>query len=126
MTRPHSDLRACDVIAIADSREQLPLTLHLPTERGTLLCGDYSVKNLEHLIAIERKGLEDCLSCVGRERERFERCIDRMRAYETRVIVIEATWGIIELGQWRSQLKPTQVKAALYLLDAKRHAHPRR
>ncbi len=110
----HSDLRTEDVCAIVDTREGLPLDLLLPSEVATLATGDYSIKGLEHRICVERKSLPDALMCVGRERERFEACIKRMQAYEVRVLVVEASWGTIELGQWRSQLKPTQVKAALY------------
>ncbi len=108
------DLEIGDIFAVRDAKEQAPLDLLLPTVDGSLYTGDYSIKNLEHLICIERKSFPDAISCCGRERDRFERCIQRMRGYEVRVLVIEATWGMIELGQWRSQLKPTQVKAALY------------
>lgn len=118
MTRAHSDLRIEDVCAVIDTREQRPLTLLIPSRVGTLACADYSVCGLEHRIAVERKELSDLLACVGRERDRFEACVKRMQAYETRALVIEASWGSIEMGQlggeWRSQLKPTQVKAALY------------
>jgi DNA excision repair protein ERCC-4 len=113
-THPHSDLRPEDITAVIDTREQAPLDLLLKTERATLACADYSVAGLEHLIAVERKSLPDLLMCVGRERTRFDACIKRMQSYEVRVLVVEASWGSIALGQWRSQLKPTQVKAALY------------
>lgn len=108
------ELEPADVTAICDTREQAALDLLLPTEVGTLKTGDYSVKGLEHVICVERKSLADLVMCCGRERERFEACVQRMRAYETRVLVIEASWGAIELGQWRSQLKPNHVKGTLY------------
>lgn len=88
--------------------------MFLRTEIATLACADYSVKGLSHQIAVERKNLDDLLGCVGRERDRFEACIKRMQGYEVRALVIEADWGTIERGVWRSKLKPTQVKAALY------------
>lgn len=112
--RPHADLRPEDITAVIDTREQTPLDLLIPSVVGTLPVSDYSVRGLEHLVAVERKSLPDLLACVGRERDRFDACIKRMKSYEVRVLVIEAGWGAIELGQWRSQLKPTQVKAALY------------
>ena len=118
MTRAHSELRPEDVTCVIDSREQTPLALLMPWERGTLAAGDYSVKGLEHRVTVERKSLSDALACVGRERDRFEACVKRMQAYETRALVIEASWNTIETGpadpRWRSQLKPTQVKAALF------------
>ena len=114
MSRGHADLRVEDLCAIVDTREQAPLDLFLPSEVGKLAAGDYSIKGLEHRICVERKSLPDALMCVGRERDRFDACIKRMQAYEVRALVIEASWGTLEMGQWRSQLKPTQVKAALY------------
>lgn len=113
MTRAHSDLRVEDITAICDTREQAPLDLSIKTVVGKLSTADYSVVGLEKRVAIERKSLPDLLRCVGRERDRFESCVMRMRAYEMRAIVIEASWGAIRLGQWRSQLTPKHVLAAL-------------
>ena len=62
------------VVAIVDTREQRPLNLApLRTEAGTLVTGDYSVKGLVEVVAIERKSLPDLLACIGQERERFDR-----------------------------------------------------
>lgn len=103
----HKDLRIEDVTAIADSREQLPLDLTpMRAVRETLTTGDYSIKGLEHCIAVERKSLADLIGCVGVHRERFEREIQRLLAYETRAIVVEASWSALELGQWRSAVSP--------------------
>lgn len=111
----HKDLRPEDICAVIDTREQTPLDLApLRAITGTLATGDYSVCGLEHLIALERKSLQDLVMCVGQERDRFEKELLRLRSYETRAIVIESSWGAIALGQWRGQIKPTQVKAALY------------
>lgn len=110
-------LQHSDIIAVIDSREQLPLSLEpLKTVRGTLVSADYSVKGLEQSVAIERKSLPDFLGCVGRERERFEKEIQRLLAYETRAIVVEATWNELEAGlwlsgthyKWRSKITPGQ------------------
>ena len=91
------------VVAIRDSREQLPLDLSpLKMVSGTLATGDYSVAGLEQSVSIERKSLPDFLGCVGRERERFEKEIQRLLAYETRAIVVEATWNELEAGLWLS------------------------
>ena len=110
----HIDLRTEEIIAICDTREQAPLDLLLTTEVSKLYTGDYSVRGLENLVCIERKSLPDLLGCVGRDRDRFDKCIMRMRGYEVKILVVEAHWSSIILGQWRSTLKPTQVKAALY------------
>jgi DNA excision repair protein ERCC-4 len=114
MPRPHIDMEMTDFTAVCDTREKAPLDLLVPTIVKTLPVADYSIVGLETKVAVERKSLDDLLMCVGRERERFDRCIRNMRGYEVRVLVVETGWASIELGQWRSQLKPTQVKAALY------------
>ncbi len=100
--------------AIVDSREQKPLDLSpLRSEVGTLVTGDYSVKGLEHVIAVERKSLHDLLACVGRDRARFEREIRRLPAYPTRVLVVESTWAKIEAGGWRSRITPAAAMGSL-------------
>jgi ERCC4-type nuclease len=107
-------LKPESLVAICDTREQNPLDLApLQVERGTLATGDYSIRGLEHVIAIERKSLDDLLSCCGCERERFEREVQRLLAYPVRALVVESTWGAVEIGQWRSRLSPAQVEASL-------------
>lgn len=102
------------VFAIVDSREQLPLILDpLQTEIGTLPTGDYSLKGLEHVVCIERKSLDDLLGCVGSDRERFEREVQRMLSYPVRVLLVESTWPEIELAQWRSKLTSEHVIGSL-------------
>lgn len=93
--------------AIIDTREQDPWELSpMRTEVGTLPTGDYSLRGMENSIAIERKSLPDFLSCVGRNRERFEREVQRLLAYPTRALVIESTWYEIETGNYKSEVHP--------------------
>ena len=102
------------VVAIIDSREQLPLCLEpLKTEIGALPTGDYSLKGLEHVICIERKSLDDLLGCVGCDRERFDREVQRMLSYPVRVLLVESSWQEIEHPQWRSKLTSDQVIGSL-------------
>ena len=101
-------------VILIDSREQDPLVFaHLPSERSTLDTGDYSVKGLTHLVACERKSLDDLLGCVGRERDRFRRELQRLRAYRFRMLVIEASAADLERGEWRSHLLPAHVLGSL-------------
>jgi DNA excision repair protein ERCC-4 len=105
-----AELSTEQVVAVIDSREQTPLDLSpLRMETGTLATADYSVKGMTDRIAIERKSLPDYLACIGGERERFERELMRLRAYETRAVVIEADWSHIEAGGWRSSVTPAAV-----------------
>lgn len=102
------------VTAIVDTREQTPLDLSpLLVRVGTLDTGDYALAAAPDSIRIERKSLDDLLGCVGRDRERFEREVMRLLAYPVRVLLIESTWAEIELGQWRSKVKPEQAIGSL-------------
>lgn len=112
--RAHSEPNPDDFCAIVDTREQLPLSLAPLRQRvGTLDTGDYSVAGLEHVVRVERKGLQDLVACCGRERERFERELVRLKGFEARLIVVEATWGQLQLGQWQGDIKPTVVMGSL-------------
>jgi ERCC4-type nuclease len=109
-----AELRPTDVVAVVDTREQLPLDLKpLQVVMGTLATGDYSIKGLESIIAIERKSLSDLLACIGRERERFDREVQRLLAYHTRAIVVESTWLDIERGGWSSRITPAAAVGSL-------------
>jgi len=102
------------ITVIIDTREQRPLTLDpLSTTAGTLDTGDYSLVGCEHVVRIERKSLDDLLGCVGRDRERFDREVQRLIAYPVRVLVVEASWSDIELGQWRSKVTVDAVLGSL-------------
>ena len=92
--------------AIIDTREQRPLELEMPVEVGTLDTGDYSIKGMRDLIAVERKELGDLISCMTSGRERFERELQRLKAYPCRVVVVEASWQDLEAGNYRSQINP--------------------
>ena len=97
-----------------DTREQLPWKFeNLQTKPGTLDTGDYSIRGLEHLVAVERKSLDDLLACVGRERARFRRELQRLRAYRFRLLIIEADAATPWTGDWRSALKPAHVIGSL-------------
>ncbi len=102
------------VTAIIDTREQTPLDLSpLRSVAGTLPTGDYSVVGLEAIVAVERKSQGDMLACIGCERERFEREVQRLLAYSVRALVIESTWAEFEAGGWRSKIKPASAIGSL-------------
>ena len=108
-----------NVIAIIDSREQTPLDLEpLTTITTTLVTGDYSIHGLEHVIAIERKSLDDLVGCVGRERARFDREVQRLLAYPVRILLVESSWEAIESHepinpQWRGKVTKEAVLGSL-------------
>ena len=105
-----------DVAVLVDNREQQPWDLApLRMESGTLQSGDYSLAadGWRDLIRVERKSLPDLLGVVGAGRERFEREIERLQAFPTRVLIVEANWSDIETGDWRGQVTPKTVRNSL-------------
>lgn len=95
---------------IVDSREQTPFTFQheryegVALEVGGLDTGDYSLAGLTDRIAIERKSLPDLVACLGRERERFERELQRGAAYDLFAVVVESAWVDLASGNYRSKL----------------------
>lgn len=104
------ELRPEDITAIIDTREQKPLDLS-PLKCITLgrPTGDYTIQGLEHVISVERKGLQDFIGCIGYGRDRFEREMHRLLAYPARLLIIEGSLEQIALKQYRGTTDPTSV-----------------
>ena len=100
------------MVVIQDSREQLPFTFEheryadVQIQSGTLNIGDYSLRGLEDKVAVERKSLPDLVQCLGRERSRFERELQRGMALDAFTVVVEASWSDLASGNFRSQINP--------------------
>ena len=70
---------------IIDTREQMPFSFSgfpVEIEEATLDAGDYSCAPFHRRISIERKGFQDLVNCLGKGRERFEKELLRLRAYD--------------------------------------------
>ena len=91
---------------VVDSREQLPYELQTPTETRALPVGDYSLIGGEHLIAIERKTIDDLIGCLTSDRERFERELYRGKSLDYFCLVVEASLSDLVNGNYRSQMNP--------------------
>lgn len=107
---------------IVDTREQRPLdfaSYPCSVEAGTLTVGDYSVKGLEHLVAIERKSVADLVASVTRERERFERELSRSRGLDLFAVVIEGSLDEVREHRYRSQAQPHAVLQSLVALQVR-------
>ena len=75
-SRNHAELERRILV---DSREQ-PSSAWFqnhPHVRAKLDAADYSLEGCEHLVGIERKSGPDLIACVGRERGRFTRMLER-------------------------------------------------
>ena len=83
------------------------------SEVRALKTGDYSIKGYEDTISIERKTLDDLIGCLTSGRERFERELGRAQQLEYFAVIIEATWGEIVSGQYRSKLHPNSANGSI-------------
>ena len=101
---------------ILDTREQNPYTFQgyeATATRGTLDTGDYSLKGLEDLVAVERKELADLMGCLTHDRDRFTRELARLRGFEAAALVIEAPFLEIAGGHYRSRMNPESAVQSL-------------
>jgi ERCC4-type nuclease len=105
---------------VIDTREQNPLIFsRLDAERGTLQSGDYSVAGLEHLFAVERKSLDDLAASIGRERDRFERELHRLRGFRFKRLLIVGTEEDVANHCYRSKITSRSVLHSLHALEAR-------
>ena len=78
----------------ADPHPWLPFfSADVTVERGTLETGDFALAALPDAAVIERKATGDLLACLGRERERFERELQRGRYVGQLVVVCEGSFA---------------------------------
>lgn len=97
---------------IVDTREKRPLDFDaakVDSMRGTLPTGDYSVQGLESKVCIERKSLEDLVNTVVHDRPRFERELERMRSFDFKAVLIEASLADVRDHRYRSQASPASI-----------------
>ena len=101
-----AELRPDQVTAIQDTREQLPLDLHpLRVEVG---CDSTPAiipsRAWRPSSPSNGRAYLTCLACIGTERERFDREVQRLLAYPVRCLIVESTWAEMEAGEWRSKV----------------------
>ena len=97
---------------IVDTREQTPWTFEeqsIECVRAKLDAGDYSLPGLELRVAIERKSLDDWTGTVLRDRARFYRELERLRAYDFRCVIVEAGVREIMAGRYKSGARPSSI-----------------
>lgn len=112
-----------DMVVAVDTREQMPYLesdLGAKTERVKLEHGDYSLilPDLRKVVTVERKSLDDFVSCTydtksQRNRTRFEKELQCLRAYRYSLVVIEASAYEIRNQSYRSMIRPQSVEATI-------------
>ena len=107
-------------VLIVDTREQAPLAfVRLPSCRGTLATGDYSIRGMEHRFAVERKSIPDLVACCGRERDRFTAELARLAGIDFRRLLIIGTESEIIESRYRSEIAPAAVMGSLHAWEAR-------
>jgi ERCC4-type nuclease len=102
---------------LVDSREKWPFiwapyfTDNVILERATLETGDVAVAELEDFGAVERKTIPDMLNCLGRDRIRFIKELQRARYCGSFMVIIEGDLQslILQCGE----LHPNAILASL-------------
>ncbi|MFC2172065.1 ERCC4 domain-containing protein [Acidobacteriota bacterium] len=74
--------------------------------------GDYQLLNSD-LISLERKTLPDLIGSISRERARLERELKRLRQFQYRALIIEASMEDILQHRYRSQMESHAVIQSL-------------
>jgi ERCC4-type nuclease len=91
-----------------DSRLKSDNSLEWKEKRFKLKTGDYSLlfndKIIENDISIERKNLEDFICCCSRERERFERELQRSLSIKNFYIIIEGSLSDVFNEKYKSKV----------------------
>lgn len=106
-----------------DTREQKPYEFENSVTR-CLAVGDYSLLGAEHLIAIERKTLNDLIGClVTGGRERFERELFKGKSLDYFALVVEASLSDLANGKYRSRMLPKSAVQSLLSFSV-RHRLP--
>ena len=97
---------------VIDTREQSPWTFdatRVDSVRGTLHTGDYSLLGFEGSVVVERKSLDDWVSTIIHERERFERELARMATFDFRCVIVEGSYADVRDHIYTSQAHPSSV-----------------
>ena len=89
-----------------DTREQKPFVFRaVGVVEGvvvkTIKTGDYSIEDMEHLIAIERKSPMDLYQTLGRGNARFQRELERASELDYFAVVIECNFSVCRDGTFK-------------------------
>ena len=74
--------------------------------RGCLPTGDYSILGHEDFVIVERKTLADLIGCLGNDRDRFKRELQRLRSFDSACIIVESPQAMLRKGEYRSKMMP--------------------
>lgn len=115
------DLSTAKPTVVIETREKIPLVFtRLPSVTGTLQSGDYSFAGAEDLFAVERKSIQDLVACcTGKNRERFERELHRLRGFRFARLLIVGHESEVRTGRFRGGVSPKAVLATLNAFEVR-------
>jgi len=100
------------VVVVVDTREQEPYSFdpeRVEVVRRALPAGDYSLQGMEHLVAVERKSLDDFVQTVIHSRERFKKELIELQKCSSACVVVEASFQDVLSGVYTSGAHPNSV-----------------
>jgi len=113
----------CPFTVIIDTREQTPWLfqnhkasktdggglVQVNTKLKALNPGDYSIQGFETVIAVERKNIDDFISCCTHDRRRFLSQIARLSQLRHSMVIVESSIAAIASGQYGSSALPRAI-----------------
>jgi DNA excision repair protein ERCC-4 len=97
---------------IIDSREQLGHRYYFANGQSvikSLDAGDYSLSGYEWQCAIERKTIDDYVSTIIHNRDRFYVELNKLQSYENKAIIIENNYSNLLSGLYNSKTHPNSI-----------------
>ena len=117
--RGGTQLKTPKPVVIVDTREKVPFSFSRfqgwfgGVEHRSLALGDYSIKGMEELCVVERKGLSDLIHSLSVERSVFVNRLRRMGEVRHRLLVITSTLSELKSRYPYSSIGPNQVVQSL-------------
>lgn len=94
-----------------DTREKKPWRFpeHIRTEARALPFGDYSLVSSSVLAVIERKSLDDLVTTLTRDADRFRQELVRLAAADYGIVVIESGIPQLREHKYHSRVSPDRI-----------------
>jgi len=94
------------MIILIDTREKLPFQFgnDVETFNTKLEVGDYSLQGLEHLVAVERKSLDDFINSTIHNKRRFTQNLIDLTRMDHKAIVVEASLRDVFMHRYKSKI----------------------
>jgi ERCC4-type nuclease len=93
------------MIVLIDTREKLPFQFgnDIQTEKTKLEVGDYSLQGLKHLVAVERKSLDDFVNSTIHNKHRFTQNLMDLTRMDHKAIVVESSLRDVFMHRYKSK-----------------------